>query len=344
MLDVSILLNAVSDDAPCGEDLEYDADYLELERLAQGQPERQMGDSVLPAEAPDWRDVRQRAIDLFSRSKDLRLANLFLQSHAALEGFFGLASALELVRDLLAQYWDGLYPLLDADDDNDPTFRINALSGLGAETVILPLRDACLVRSRAFGPISLKAALNATDLQRFPSESLSLEQLRGAFLDADKESLEQSRQALQQARSHIAEIEDILSSQVGSARSVDLEALKQLLRHAVNIFSEHAPGAGDSQDHELHDVQDDASTDAGGNIDTRKSVQAPSGKIASREDVTRNLDKLLEYYAQFEPSSPVPVLLTRAKKLVNADFAEIVRNLIPDGTSQYENLRGPDYD
>jgi type VI secretion system protein ImpA len=27
---------------------------------------------------------------------------------------------------------------------------------------------------------------------------------------------------------------------------------------------------------------------------------------------------------------------------VNADFATIVRNLIPDGMSQFESLRGPD--
>ncbi|HHO9022271.1 TPA: type VI secretion system protein TssA, partial [Pseudomonas aeruginosa] len=50
----------------------------------------------------------------------------------------------------------------------------------------------------------------------------------------------------------------------------------------------------------------------------------------------------LEYYVRHEPSSPVPVLLKRAKTLVTADFAEIVRNLIPDGISQFETLRGPE--
>ncbi|MNN97050.1 hypothetical protein D3C81_2161350 [compost metagenome] len=55
----------------------------------------------------------------------------------------------------------------------------------------------------------------------------------------------------------------------------------------------------------------------------------------------KTLDRILAYYARHEPSSPVPVLLTRAKTLVTADFAAIVRNLIPDGLSQFENLRGP---
>jgi len=69
-----------------------------------------------------------------------------------------------------------------------------------------------------------------------------------------------------------------------------------------------------------------------------------SGEINSREDVLRSLDRLLAYYSRHEPSSPLPVLLNRAKHLVNADFAAIVRNLIPDGMSQFENLRGPESD
>ena len=67
-----------------------------------------------------------------------------------------------------------------------------------------------------------------------------------------------------------------------------------------------------------------------------------SGEIANRDDVLRSLERILTYYARHEPSSPLPVLLNRARSLVNADFATIVRNLIPDGMSQFENLRGPD--
>ncbi len=109
MLDVPVLLAAVSPDSPCGDDLEYDAAFLELERIAQGQPERQMGDAVLPAEPPEWPRVRALASELFGRSKDLRVANLLLQSNVALDGLDGLADGLLLVRELLGQYWDGVF-------------------------------------------------------------------------------------------------------------------------------------------------------------------------------------------------------------------------------------------
>jgi len=67
---------------------------------------------------------------------------------------------------------------------------------------------------------------------------------------------------------------------------------------------------------------------------TKQADRRPSRgavPIASRDDVLHSLDRILGYYRQHEPSNPVPVLLARARTLVNADFAEIVRNLIPDG-------------
>lgn len=347
MVDVSHLLNPVSDDTPHGEDLEYDADFLELERLAQGQPERQMGQSIIAAEPPDWRQVRERASDLFARSKDLRLASLYLQSAIALDGLNGLAQGLTLVRELLTQYWEGVYPQLDADDDNDPTIRINALNALSAEPVIVLLREASITRSRAFGAVSIRAALNAADLQRFSSETLSPEQLRGAFLDTDAELLDSTRVALDEAAAALADIEGLLSDRVGSAQSANLESLKQVLRHTRQIFNENdqSPAAGDDSSYSEETPADSGAVDGESSapLAARQAPAAP-GRIASRDDVLRTLDRLLEYYAQHEPSSPVPVLLTRAQKLVTADFAEIVRNLIPDGMSQFENLRGPEYD
>lgn len=246
VLDVPVLLAAVSPDSPCGDDLEYDAAFLELERIAQGQPERQMGDAVLPAEPPEWPRVRALASELFGRSKDLRVANLLLQSNVALDGLDGLADGLLLVRELLGQYWDGVYPLLDADDDNDPTFRINALTGLVAEPLLQLVWAIPLVRSRAFGLVNLRAALNAAGLQRFASETLSPEQIAGAFADADADALAATRRALEGAQEHALAIESGVAERVGSAQGLDLGPLRQLLRQALQVFDLYGPqGAGE---------------------------------------------------------------------------------------------------
>jgi type VI secretion-associated protein, ImpA family len=343
-VDVPLLLAAVSATSPCGEDLEYDADFLRLERDSRGQPERSMGDSILPAEPPEWRSIQQQSLDLLQRSKDLRITHFLLQSSLALEGLPGMARVLTLISELLKQYWAELHPRLDAEDDNDPTVRINALAGLTSDITIRLLRESILARSRTFGAVSLRAAANASGLQSFPDENLGAEQLAGALLDSDPEQLEITRAALLEARSAAEAIEQQVSDQVGSAQGVDLGPLKQPLKMALQILGQFAPQSGDSA---LSDpVSDDsaAPTEYASAPSTPRntSTSTVSGEINNRDDVLRSLDRILAYYTRHEPSSPLPVLLNRAKNLVHADFAAIVRNLIPDGMSQFENLRGPD--
>lgn len=338
MMDVQRLLEPVSPESACGDDLEYDAAFFELERAAQGQPERQMGDAVLAAEPPEWRQVRDLASALLGRSKDLRIANYYLQSAIALEGLPGLAQGLQLILELLRRYWDGLHPGLDASDNNDPTFRINALSGIGAEPMIRLLQDVPLIKSRVFGSVSLKAALNGTNLQRFASESLTSEQVGAAFQDSATEQLDSCRSTLAAAQDNLLAIEAEVNQRIGSERGANLDSIKQLLRYAVQILNDHAPRQADDSAAASTTLDDAIAAAPAGSA----SAPRPREEIGNRDDVLRTLDRILSYYARHEPSSPVPVLLNRARSLVSADFATIVRNLIPEGISQFEKLRGPE--
>lgn len=66
------------------------------------------------------------------------------------------------------------------------------------------------------------------------------------------------------------------------------------------------------------------------------------GTIQSREDVVRALDRICEFYARTEPSSPVPMLLQRARRLVDKSFLEVLRDLVPDGLNQAMIFQGPE--
>lgn len=341
LVDVPLLLAAISANFPCGDDLEYDPDFLQLERDAQGKPERVMGDAIQPAEPPQWRAIEQTSAALLQRSKDLRITHFLLQSTLALEGVAGLSTSLSLIQQLLEQYWADLYPQLDADDDNDPTVRVNALSGLACDTNVRLLRESVLIRSRAFGNITLRAALNASGLQSFSDENLSIEELSGALRDSDPQQLDATRAALNDARAAAEAIERLVSDQVGSAQGVDLSALKQPLKQALQVLGELV---ATQDEHEQPSADSESpSDDPVGTAQPASAVRSKAG-IGSRDDVVRSLDEILAYYARHEPSSPLPMLLNRAKKLAHADFETIVRNLIPDGMSQFENLRGPEAD
>ncbi|WP_028693323.1 type VI secretion system protein TssA [Pseudomonas cremoricolorata] len=338
----SQLLAPVSDDFPCGTDLEYDAKFLQLERDAQGRPERVMGDAVQPAEAPDWRALEQASEALLHDSKDLRITHFLSQARLALHGLPGLAASLALIDALLAEYWLHLHPQLDAADDNDPTVRLNALAGLTSETTINLLRDAVLARSRTFGQVSLRGALQAAGLASGPG-TLGSEELAAALRDTDATLLEDTRQALEQALEHCAAIERRVNEQVGSARGVDLGALSQPLRQARQVLAEHAPQPSEATAAASLDEPAEAAQPAVAQASPARPAPRP-GEINSRQEVRASLERLLQYYARHEPSSPLPVLLRRAQNLVEADFATIVRDLIPDGLSQFENLRGPESD
>ncbi|MEQ7921832.1 type VI secretion system protein TssA [Xanthomonas sp. WHRI 1810A] len=333
MLDV-LLLSAVSSSSPCGEDLEYDADFLQLARDAEGKPERTMGDAVQPAEPPQWQLIRQASHALLQRSKDLRIALYHVQSGIALDGIAGLAAGLALIHELLRQYWPGLYPQLDADDNDDPTARINALSALAGDIPLRLLGESCLTRSPLFGSISLRAAMNANGLQTVRDETLTADELAAALRSSDPESLRGVYSTLSQAGNAAEAIESCVSEHIGSAHGVDLSALKTVLRNALNILKNFGP-----------DIADDSANEPFNAAAPKRlptlATPSMSTEIATRDDVLHCLERVLDYYARHEPSSPLPVLLNRAKTLVHADFAAIVRNLIPDGVSQFENLRGP---
>ena len=72
------------------------------------------------------------------------------------------------------------------------------------------------------------------------------------------------------------------------------------------------------------------------------NIGAQAGDIANRADVVRMLDKLIRYYRQHEPSSPLPLLLERARRLVPKNFMEIMEDLAPDGVAQINVFKGPD--
>src|SRR5690242_21662275 len=68
-LDVEKLLAPVSDGSPCGENLEYNPAYMELDRLAQGTPEQTMGSTTIPAVEPNWKELRERCQELLGQTR-----------------------------------------------------------------------------------------------------------------------------------------------------------------------------------------------------------------------------------------------------------------------------------
>jgi len=62
--------------------------------------------------------------------------------------------------------------------------------------------------------------------------------------------------------------------------------------------------------------------------------------VTNRADAVRLLDLVIEYYERNEPSSPLPLLIARARRLADKGFLDLVRDLAPDGLGQAERMAG----
>lgn len=346
VIDVEGLLREVAADAPCGDDLEYDPDFAEMEKLAQETPERQYGDTIIPAEPPDWRGVGKAALALFERTRDLRVAVNLTRALLQTDGLPGFDDGLTLVEGLIERYWDGVYPQLDPEDDDDPTLRVNTIVALcDPETALRALRETPLVSSRALGRFGLRdiqiaaGALTpvvAGEQAELPTQA----KIDGAFQDADLEDLQATALAVGNAMARVERIEAALTDRIGVTQAPDMSALTGVLKEIRQVLADQLRrrGAGAGLAGEAATVE---AADAGlpGGV-AGEGQRLVVGEIASREDAIRMLDKICEYFDRHEPSSPVPFLLKRAKTLVAKDFMGILLDLAPGGAEQANLIFG----
>lgn len=339
-LDLESLLQDLSADAPCGENLEYDAGFASMERASTGKPEQQMGGAVIPAEEPDWRNVQEICLDLFKRTRDLRVAVTLARAQLGLGGVPGFADGIALVRGLVERQWSAVHPQLDPSDHNDPIMRVNAVASLGGQdTVIRSLRMTPLVASRALGRFGLRDVEIAAGTAPAPGGDTpppDTATIDGAFMDADEGELKAVAEALGRAITDLDGLDKSLNTAIGSAPGPDLSTLKTTLKAMDRVMREQLARRGGD---ELAGEEGEAAA-GGGEGGGGKTKRA--GEISSREDVVRALDKICDYYARHEPSSPLPILLQRAKRLVSKTFVEIIRDLAPGGASEVETIAGLD--
>jgi type VI secretion system protein ImpA len=332
--DLAQLLIEISPDAPCGENLEYDPVFIALEQSTKGKAEQQFGDTVIAGEEPDWGDVRRLALELLDRTKDLRVYDQLLRALVRLDGIAGVAAGLSLLHGVLNLYWDGLHPQLDPDDDNDPTARVNIIAGLcDPMSFLRPVREAPLVISRSFGRFGLR------DLDNDAAEEGRVDPsaVNAAFLDVPVEALQETAEYIRSAMDNLRSIETVITDKVGSSNAPDLSALGSVLKEASRLLDARLAARGVGSDEAAAELDGEAE---GGEFASGRPAGI-SGQIASRDDVLRTLDRLCEYYTRYEPSSPVPVLLQRAKRLVPLSFMDILQDLIPDAVTMAQVFSGP---
>jgi type VI secretion system protein ImpA len=332
------LLTPVDQESPAGPDLEYDPEFLALERAAVAKPERVMGDEIKAAEEPDWDVVAEKARGLLERSRDLRVAVHLATASLRISGLSGWASGLGLIRGLLENFWDSVHPQLDAEDDNDPTARVNAVASISdAQGALGYFVTTPFVQSPRLGRFSLRelrianGELKVSGPADGQSALPSMTEIEACCLDCDEAELAGAAAAVATILEHAGAIDRIFTEQVGTAGPelkpllADAGELKKFLDQQIAKRSPQGEEAGEGGEA----AGDGAAPGAAGN-----------GRINGPQDVIRRIEELCAYYDRAEPSSPVPLLLRRAQRLVGRNFADLLKDLAPGGMSELQVISG----
>lgn len=339
-IDIEDLLQPISPESLVGDNLEYAPEFGELERAAKGKPEQSLGAGNQPVEPPDWNSVYSLSTALIQKSKDLRLAVYLTRACLNINGLPGFADGLSFIEKLLAQYWDTLHPQLDPDDANDPTIRVNVIATLiDRDATLSALQVAPLVAVKGLGSFGLRHVLVAQGELSPDSDSSEvapdMATVNAAFMEAQSNDLLAIEQSVSMALTSLQSIDAQLMEKVGSAQAPNLGLLGDLLRQIEKTLKDYLSKRG---------IVQLAKSDDGAPTSTPRAepVEKVSGEIRSRQDATLMMDKISEYFTKHEPSSPVPLLMQRAKRVATMNFLDILKDLAPDGLAQAKNISGID--
>jgi type VI secretion system protein ImpA len=319
------LVAPISAESPCGADLE------DTPLLASFDGYRLFGQmSPLSAEI-NWREIRDKALDALAQSKDLRLLAHFGAAQLRTAGLIGFAEVLTVAGRWFSEYPQELFPRVD----EDAILRKNALNAFADRMAILDaLRRQPIVSNPQLGAFSLRhfdiaaGRLAASEADEAPPSEA---QLLGVLASATPEQIGPLEAGLGAAIEALLQIDDSMRTAHGYEAGPDLGALTDLLKQIRKILADElALRASNAMP---------VAAEAGGESSGGSAVIGV-GSIKTRDDAIRALDAVSAFFRKNEPSSPVPIFVDRAKRLVAKDFLEVLEDIAPDGLDQAKRVGG----
>jgi type VI secretion system protein ImpA len=348
MIEIKDLVKVLEGDKPAGENLEYDQSYLELETLATG-----MG--AAEGEGPDWKRLAKNCAGLWEKTRDLRVAIYLTIAETAMGGVKELAAGLELINFLVKEMWDTVYPLLDPDDDNDPTERINIFAMLSPEAGAM--NDPIMFITRLRGsrlmpplPYTIRDLFIAQgEIEPLDGKSVDLNLITGEILGLPLPQVTEQAGYVKRSRELIDSICNEANEKMSGGNTLALMPLAKELDKLIKFFNNQLSLAGDPQEEGSEapaaegeePAQGPALRLAGGAAKAAENaVNIANYKPAARADALLLLKKVIEYYQNMEPNSPIPLLLNRALRMAQMNFLELLESLIPEALPRGKEILG----
>jgi len=317
------LIQPIAADRPCGEDLE------DTPLLASFDAFRVFGHSTPHDPAPEWSLVANRATEALCRSKDLRLLAYLGSAVLRTDGLPAFAETLTVASQWLETYWKETYPRID----EDAILRRNALNCFADQMAILDgLRRMPLANNRQHGTFSLRdieiaSGLVPADGETPPDEA----RINAAFGAMSREDITKLQDSVARAQTAVTRIAAKMRDDGGRDAAPSFDPLSSQLAKIDRVLRTQLALRGDGPESNGNGEGGDAEQGGGPSI---------SGVVRSRQDAIRALDAVSAFFRNNEPSSPVPLILDRAKRLVSKSFLEVLADIAPEALGQARSAGG----
>lgn len=317
------LCEPISAHEPCGPSLEYDHEFAVLLARLTPRTDAQYGDFVGTPEAPNWPDIERDCRRLLLRSRDINLLVWLCRARTRLGQAQGLASALGALRQVLHTWPEAVHPQIVLDGHAEPAVRGNALAALVDPEGLLA--DVCdiVVSNNAATRLTVRDVERAFSIPP-PADAMSPHAVT-LQLAALRAQAAPAVTGLAEAAEHIAAIAVWSEQHLGddAPSLLGLSRILQLFAVPSEPAGRHANGNVDGQGALVPTQTGAADT---GTQSLGRTPDVPT----TRNDILAIIRQARAWYEEHEPSSPVPVLLKQAERLVGKRFAEVAHCIPPD--------------
>ena len=335
-MDLSSLFAPISDTLPCGADPDVDQTlvaewYHFIEEDVANQQSKWSGylhqlaaDPESRPQPPSWTGLQQSAFDIATKTKHLQAAAILAECLALTEGLSGLRDGIGLIARWCADFWGQLHPGGSAEILQ--VARANCIHHLKGPAVLARFERMPLAatyreqKGRKFlddGPFGLGDYIAANN--NMPSAEVAARVL-ATFAKADQSELRATLALVQEIRGGVETLGKIFDDH---QCQLNLNELDEFLGRCVMALKAQVKEVLAAEAGSEESVFDEGAVSGGAAV----AFTATGGILASRTAAIASLDKVIAYFESAEPSSPVPLMLRRAKRCVGKSFMEIVDEL-----------------
>ena len=330
--DVRDLLQPIPGANPAGESLRYQGTYDRISNARrEDDPSLTQGIYKSPLKRADWATAEALCVEaLTTRTKDLQIAGWLLEAWLHVYGFAGAAKGLKLMAGLCAEFWENVYPTIEAGDLEGRIAPFDWIEQkLSLKLKLIPLTVPDEITGESYSYVDWENACHFENLAmkdpRALQEALakinpSVATFRAAVAATDHTLYVEVLEDLGAAIDACVMVEEVLDQKCGK-EAPSLRQFKGALVAVQQLIFQNL---------ETPDAQTELEGEEVIPTEAEESDIGlwSNGPIRSRTDAYRRLSEVADYLLRTEPHSPTPYLVKRAVEWGNMSLPELLQQIV----------------